>query len=628
MALLYVVQFAFVAMALGLLGYAARERFGLGGLTSAGLAATLTPHALAVSVLLIALVWPGAPSMVFLCAPGAIALVSIVLQRRSLGAFLARSGSVLRSTWVATPWTMTAVSACSIFLLLRLSHAVDVPLIGHDALVYLNEAKAFAQHRTIASIPGFDAALGEAVKAHPHLFFWSAYIAQPLMATGGSLGYPNDIVAHGAMLLTLPLMVAGVVALAASAGARRSAWIALPLVLLLQQLGYIPTSGSVDAFRTIPIIAAIAMVLGMTNRRGVIPLPAMAALGFLIGAGAASHTINLIYIGLLLGCLWLFAVLKATAPANALLASVAAMVFLLPTVIYFAVNHRRYGRPFGLGFDYYFYPGTPLWEPFSNQSSWTITHSIFEAIWQFSQIHGPASLGLGLLSAAVVLARAARERALDRPAGLAIIFLVMLLVPLVNVGNGVTLQGAMISNQRYGLTLMCVTPAVIATMFEAIGTRRSPATTRSLKLIEIAVYVSLSMLAVRAVGNWAFDSKDVADTYLANNELFVADVADQLPENASWAVDRYTPAYFADRLPIKLASSLGREILAAPDIPDAVDALNRLHVRMVAIHEWDWWKKTALAEVLRLHPEFEVKSDSSWRVFVLPDGLDWNAHSG
>jgi len=619
MLFLYLSQFLLVMLALAAIGHALSARLGMKALAAAFLSAAGTPHVLASFVVALAWVWPGAPKLTFLALPAAVALSTLVALRTHTAALAVAIGASFRFGWVVG-LVQVATVLCALFLVTRLLIAANAPLIGHDALIYLTEAKAFAQERSITAIPNFDADAGEIVKTHPHRFFWQAYLAQALMATDGEIGFPHDLAARGAMLITLPLLAGAAISIAAVTVSGWYACLALPLLLLLGQIGYIPVAASVDAFRTIPFIALVALIITLVGRTSNLSLATWVAIGVLTTLCAVSHTINQVFLLILFAGMWFLALLRLISWPNVFLSGSAALVLVLPTIEYYLENWATYGSPLGLGFDYIFYKGTPLWDRFVLEGSWTKPHSFVQAAIAYGHLHGFVVLVPAIILSVLAIAFGLKCSRLRRLAALAFIFLLEVLGPLLPIGREVTLQGAMLSNPRYGLLVLSLAPVMIAAATGAVERfMEGQPRIRSFWLVcVIALNTILCVMGMRAVLNWKINTPELARSYLDRNELFLSALADQLPPNSNWAVDRFTPAYFTGRPPIKLASSAGKPVLQANTFREAEHVLDVMKIRMVAIHAPDWWEQTVLFQFLESRPLVQRRESEGWKIFMLP----------
>jgi len=626
MPILYATQFFLVALALAAIAQSMLKNAGAAAVPWALLWITATPHVLSALVLIIAWLWPEAPRAVFLVLPGALAAAVLLALRHSLRQ-LADSVSVqIRRAWRDFNGPVLVIGLLAAFLVIRLLiAAIDAPVTGQDALTYMTEARVFAERRTIAAIPGFDAGVGEIVKTHPHRFLWQAYIAQALMASTGAIGFDHDLVARVAMILTMPLLIAAVFALACIVATGWTVLLSVPLALLITQIGYIPSATSVDAFRIIPFVAVVAVLLVVVERGKRISPALVISTIFFTAMAAFAHTINLAFLAILFASLFLLPLLGLTSWLNLFSLWASALVAVAPSLVYYFQNWRQYGDPFGLGFDYYFYRDTPIWEKFAQLREWTKSSNPLWALTYYLRSHGLVmTIAACMAAVAFALTRMRKDPALS---ALAIMFLALLVVPLVPLGSDVTLQGAMLSNVRYGLLVIVLVPAILASAVGILEREWSP-WARALTFSRVSgrtiVALVLSAAGVYAILGWNLESRSSAMRFLDQSELFVAGLAKDLPTGSNWAIDRYSTAYFADRPPIKLTSAVARPLLKAQNDEEAREALDELRIRMVAVYTVDWWNQTAVFHAVSTSKSAEKFTSNYWQVFVLrPDASGW-----
>lgn len=618
MAVLYVVQFLLVCLALAASARQFSRCVGVRSAPWAMFSIALTPHILALLTLALAAAWPGAPRIAFLLVPAALSTIILVIVRSGLDDLHSAAVSLARNT-KPFPLLLSIAAACvSLLLIVSIFNAIKAPIIGHDALIYLNEAKAFAENRDLKGIPGFEEGIGEVVKAHPHQFLWQAFISQALMATDGSLGYPNDVVARGAILITLPLMVIAVTALACSVTSGWPALLAIPLVLLTQQIRYIPAAGSIDAFRIIPFIGVMCLALGVVGRKERLTPAFFVSLVVLSTLTSVSHTINVVFLALLFASLVPLAPFTRITWPNIVLVEIAAVISALPSLAYFAENWFRYGSPFGLGFDYYFYRNSPLWAVFSEQDAWTIHRNPIQALVAFATLQGQILTYVAISAAAIILAfcrKHAPELAL-----IAGVFLLLVFIPLISFGEEVTLQGALLSNPRYGLLVFSLAPALLTGTIGILLHKFAeafPEATPIQKAGSFGIAVVISLYAAKVVLYWALNTPESAMAYLNESELKVASISDQLPAGTNWLTDRYSVAYYSDRIPIKITSKLGEPFIRAKSTEEIDRLLEDMKIEMVALYTPEWWDGTPLYQNLTHRDGVEIIQTKYWRIFII-----------
>jgi hypothetical protein len=632
---LYLGQWAMVTLALATAAISWPQAFGMRVLPRAIVAAAMTPHVLALLVLLIPLVWPGAPGMAFLVLPAILSIATLAVLRRSL---LEMAGRMLRLSrrWGRNPHAIIVglgVAAVAAILIQLTVVNTTGPATGHDIQVYLSEAKVFAENRTLASIPDFHAEPGEVAKTHPHQFLWQAYLAQALMATDGAIGFPDDLTARVA--LHLPFLILGVMAIALSLVAVPgwTAVLALPLLLFVEPLHLVLNSFSVDAFRTLPLLALVALLLTTIGRRGELPWSRFFLIGTAAAFTAASHTVNVAFLIILYVSLPLLWAAQRIAFASMWRIGVVSLLLSSTTIIYYLDNWMQYGTPFGFGFAYIVYRGTPLWEAFSESGRWTKHEGLVSAVIDLAKAYGPGLTAAAILSALILLVLSIRWRLVRRIGALGVMFTTLVAVSLLPIYGEVSLQGALLSNSRYGLSIFALAPVLIASGI-GLALHACGRAIRPLRLWPAIPTALVALpLAYKAVGearNWSLHSPEFQIQYLQSNEALMASLADSLPEGAHWIASRFTPTYIAKRKPIYLYGIRGSALLHAETKVEVERILDEMNVRMVALYFFreDWYPRTDLYRALSQRTDIKPIISGYWHVYILPsDAQGWQQSS-
>ena len=451
---LYVLQLLLVAAALGLAAWSTPRAFAsLAPGVRAMMAMGLAPLALAVFTLGLAALWPGAPRQLFQAIPGTLSLALIVwLVRRARPAFKAPKLDGLDR--IAAGIVVLALIT-AVFAGLR---SAGPPAAAHDMLIYLTEAKAFAQNPSLASIPTFEATPGEVIKAHPHQFLFQSYLAQALMFADGPIGYPNDLQARFAIQATLPLIMLGLFGLARTVLPTWTAALAPPLMLFFHS-DYVSVAGSIDAFRLGPFVVAVGVLIAAVGRKQPPTWQTLLLLGSLSGLTVAIHSLNIVIVAIVGVSVVIGAVIGISRWRSTIYAGIACVPFLIMGLADKIYNLVSYGTPLGPGMYYFFYAGTPLEAVFNRSAHWMETVDPITAFWRFSLLAGPGLMIAAALSALCMFVRHS-GLARGRPAMLGLMTSLVIWIPLV---PGLGLQGAMLSNLRYGLAASALAAVALTT---------------------------------------------------------------------------------------------------------------------------------------------------------------------
>ncbi len=621
MTALYLLQAFGVAGALATAAICYGSTCGLRLLPRTLIAIALTPLVLALLTLLVAWCWPGAPRGAFLLAPLVLSLLVISLLGHAV---VERASPALRDFRVRKDprQALAAISCAAIaaFVTWKLAIAASGIPIGHDALIYLAEAKGFAQERTIAAIPTFDGAPGRLVKVHPHQFVFQAYLAQALMAGSGTIGYPDDAVARAAMQIPFLLMGMGAAGVALAVAPVWTAGFAVALTCLVGQIDYIIRAFSVDAFRMLPLLALIALLIAAVRQR--LGISRILLIGAMAGLTGLAHAFNMILLVLIGASLALACAVRLIRVRSLIAIYLAMAVFLMPAAYYYVSNYIDYGHPLGYGLHYFFYRDSPLWEAFSKQEHWMKLEGPLAALlklWsQFGILVSVAAV-MAAIAGAVMARFIPSARRLAFLGGL---FLVLMLGLLVPVGGRVSLQGAMLSNFRYGLPIYVIGAVVIAAALAILlkaCSRRIQLQRPAQLATAAAIAIAITATSIHVVRSWHVYDYASSSAYTAKNEAFIARLVDSLQPGSNWVTDRYTTAYFTARPPVFLYSKLGSPLIRAKSANEVNDLIAAMNIRAVALYDDapDWWPATALYRTLAARPDVKRVNSATWQVFLI-----------
>lgn len=612
MTALYSLQLVAVAVALSCAAFVSPRWLPLPGGARFAFGLCCTPLAVSATTLLVALAWPGAPATAFMLFPLVLALAVLGAARSAPVACSRRlrrwSRSALRGPLHAKiAWLGAAIGLVFVTDIALWNAAA--PLIAHDALVYFNEAKAFAASRSLASIPGFFGHPDDLFAAHPHTFLFQAYLSQALLCgPGDALGYPNDQCARMAVQATVPLLMLAIAVLGARTRVPGGGACALLFALLVPQFDYLSSASSRDGFRLIPLVLALATLpVGYQRAARLPPLRSLAAPALMLGWGLAAHTLNAVAI-FIMGLV--VAVLVATGDLrmrHALAIGCSAAAGLALPLTHYAVNWIDTGHPLGFGLYYRLYPDTPLLEAFRQTAAWSGDASFLDSLGQFANRYGTLVTYFPIACALLALSLSARspQRATIRFLCLAYLFLLCL--PLLGAFEfGLeTLRGALLSNLRYPLQTYAIAGTAVVLAFAELearaGTLGSDWTNHAVRAAAIVLVALLAIVSTREVDlKWrranANDARALDELYLSLRDR----VASELRPGESWVTDLASTRYYVDRRPIHLYTTAGRALIAAKSEVEVWAILEQWNVRLVALYNKDpnWWPRTALHRAL------------------------------
>ena len=345
-----------------------------------------TPFFIAVWMLVLAALLPGASRWLFLLLPAAVALVVLALYAPRTLHRLLREWQRIRAA-SKNPWlayliyvTFAVLMALVIFKLIPNG---QYPFTEHDALVYAIEALQFARSRSISGIPDFRATIDSVMPYHPHTFLYQALLSQSLMATGSdTLGFPYDHAARAVIQALFLYMLLAVVALAKTFRVLGVGSLAIIVLLQVPNIEYLSYASSRDAFRIIPLVLLAIIFVGLSPRRLQRRLHPGSLFFCLIFAGfsLAAHTLNLVMVGSIV-LAWLVWVLLGKAPwRNILLVLGAILIGLFISGLHYLKSYMDTGNFMGYGFVYYAYINTPLWQYFVNKYQYVVNASLLQQI--------------------------------------------------------------------------------------------------------------------------------------------------------------------------------------------------------------------------------------------------------
>lgn len=526
--------------------------------------------------------------------------------------------------WLAVIATVATLARMAIF---NVSH----PVIGHDALIYLSEAKAVAETRSLQAFAPSGAAEALLPATHPHTKLFSLYLAHALAVAPSAIGYPDDVPARIAFQLTFALLVLSLAGLSAMTRVRGAGGLAIVAFALFPGFEYITNSSSRDGFRLIPMVVLIGLLSSLLARRDW-SWKQSAAVAAVAACAVFGHTINLYFMALiaawfLIAALWLRASLRATA----VLGCISALAVTLP-LSHYVHAWLQTGTVFGEGMNFIHLLGTPLIEAFLKSRHWGGTDMSFpQAVVEIWSRQSLTTGALTLVALIIVLLVAAPAPAPAGPgrqfrlvslsiASLAVAFVC---VPLSDVPQffRIGIRDAYLSNARYPFVAfaLCVPLIGFAALalercYQQFGPRLTPAAMTAI----IAVLGGSSVAMAR---HWPMSGlSSIMAVVDADRKL--CHVAAALPPGTIWLTDRYSVSYYCSRRPIFLYTRRGRDFFAAASVEQASTRLRSERVALVALSNSapDWWPQTTFYRALMARTDAQSNSRRSigyWQVFML-----------
>jgi hypothetical protein len=269
--------------------------------------------------------------------------------------------------------------------------------------------------------------------------------------------------------------------------------------------------------------------------------------------------------------------------------------------------------------NYLIYRDTPLMAVFERQRPWLHTTDIATAFLTFAAQYRLVPMMLAVVGAALALVLSFRRPAIGKLSFLSALLLVLVFVPLLPMDG---LQGAVLSNVRYGLVTCALAAAVIAGFLAFVVRYAAPSMRRHSWTIPTCA-VAATLLFAWACWSLLFPSARISHAaahYLEESDLFVARAADALPSGTNWATDRYSATYYAARPPMFLYSNLGHPLLAARDETAVRAFLSEYRVGLVALctPDSDWWPATEFYRALIRVPGVRVVPGRHCTLYFLP----------
>ena len=231
----------------------------------------VVPFVIGAWMLFIAFIVPGGPRWLFLVIPSVAALGIIIWYGSPTWRRLRREHRQTRKLF-RNLWPIYLIYASVILILIlvtsRLIFNGRPPVDGFDALGYLGKSLAFAQQRSLAAVTGAQGSADGRLVGDTHGFLFPAFLSQALLTTGNNpSGYPYDQAGRAAFQVTFLYMLLSVIALTGAIRYPGSGALALLLFLQVPQFAIISSNSSRDAFRIIPLMLLMAVLMGLSPSR-------------------------------------------------------------------------------------------------------------------------------------------------------------------------------------------------------------------------------------------------------------------------------------------------------------------------------------------------------------------------
>lgn len=593
-------------------------------------AISLTPYLVGYCTTLLLFV-PGVPKIFAMSAPGLLAAgMGFVVLRRSPRLCIQMTDRTVRAIRLRLQdnvQLMIGLAALCVvgFLVYVLSMNGSRPIIGHDAQIYLGEAKSALALTFPGSFEGVPQQ-SDRPPTHPHTGLFTDFLAHALLFMPDEAlrsGFTPVRLSFQFTFLCLILAIVGLVALARRPGL---GLLAISGFLLFPFFEYISSSQSRDAFRLTPMILLIALFTVVLARRRW-SWPVDVGMGIAALLAIHGHTLNL-YFMVLCGLVFVLAALtfRIRFSLIARLGLVAGLI-TMPALAHYVQSYLLTGNLLGEGMNYLHMEGTPLMQAMLADRTWSQSGAPFlESILITGRLHGIAPSVIALI--ALILGcvcvlhepRRIRRVLLLFCATLAILFL---LVPLSNLIRAFTLdlKEAFLANARYSYVVFVLGgPLIVLGIGSALNLLAAP--TRRMVLALVAFILAIG--AIQTLRNWPLyrDISPILQIVEADSQLCA--IADLLPEDSLWLTDRYSIAYRCRRQPVFLYSPVGRSYFAAESLAEARAELTDTKVGLVSLSNLEpgWWPTTTFGQVLAQLVQEGTAQESRlryWKVYRLTE---------
>lgn len=522
-------------------------------------------------------------------------------------------------------WSVPILAALLVLpvLLEKLYLNSSVPLWGHDALIYANEARILAEGGSLADIPWFGGRLdGSVTVNHAHGPLFTVFLAQALLS--------GDQIVRLAFQCTTVSVLFSVVALGRATGWFWAGTASVLGYLVVQPVGYASFISSRDAFRIAPLVIFIIIIISLvrTNGRGCREI--RYALPVVALVTCMAHALNLIFVpvvfaaGLLI--VWIQrkdwrCLIKFFLPTGVIL-----IIIALP----YLINIVVYGNPLGLGVYYPIYKGTAIWDGFIAAGNWGKSMGFIDVLIKIQDVYGPIQTWGLLVGLSLCMVLGWENRRSDYLFWLGLVGILISTVPafIAIDSEGVNLSGAFSSNLRYPMAGYAFLGLAIYSPI-SISLRRLNLFINHPKILKLGfaiLFVGSAYLARDEIKKWSCG--DDFPVFVKSEEWRVGawqliELAKDMPlKDGAWYTDNYSPAYYATGInrPKFLFTRESRPLLTAKTVPDVIKQIHDNRIGMISLsknYRSAGWQQTMIYKVLSSCDDVEHKDLYRWEVFIL-----------
>ncbi len=577
----------------------------------------IVPFVIALWMLAMLLIAPGASRWWFLLPPQIIALALGLYYGKGA---LVRFRRFIKYSWRQRRriWPIFVAYVCALLIIGKLCSILVVngstPIFSTDALRYLGYSLKLAQHRSASAITGYQSSENGDAFGDMHGPAWHAYLSHALMNNGRHPpGYPHDQAIGVAFQITIIYMLIAVAALAAVSGSQGTGALALLLLLFVPQCEYISTASSRDGFRVIPIVLLAALLSGMSAQRmrRRFHLAPLLPLALMAGFALIGHSLGLA-VSVSIGIAWaIWAFAEKASWKHVLSVGIAIMAGLtLAGPQYFAAFLEIRSLPEPDVFQKIALAGTPMLE---HWNAWMTSRlqgadSIFQRLQALlARDHYRLSV-LGVLFGLAATAlwpvlRKRRQSSIISLLGLITLITALPFTGLLNIGFD--LSAWFIRNKRYAMqwypfAAVCVVMLLID-VFNRItlaGGRRRRLTTQVVFCLVILMAFSTSRAVIAT--QWRVNRNvEMSSAWQRIRQIVTAQ--QQLSPGKKMLLDSKSYNYYLNNQAIVMYTPITYPVLHAKDEHAVMQALQLLNIGAVYLDMapyTGYWKDTPLYSFL------------------------------
>lgn len=256
---------------------------------------SLSPFAVGLVVLLLFAGFPGIPWWVVHAAIAALTGWALVHGRVALRGLLRRTLRAGRRLTPAEGLALLVFAGLLAVIAMKLNVNASAPLIAFDALQYAREAMALAASRDMADWVGHTGNVAGTLRGDIHHPVFPAYLSWALQFSAEpGAGYRVDHALRWAFQATLLALLVALPVPVAGMRLALCSFLPIPLVLMVPQFALVSDSATRDAFRLVPLVLVLALLLRLGGARardrlvlGAVPAITVGCMLALMG-----HTLN------------------------------------------------------------------------------------------------------------------------------------------------------------------------------------------------------------------------------------------------------------------------------------------------------------------------------------------------